>query len=109
MIQASLLSLNYIQTVSCDVVAGYSQYAAAAAAAAAAASSSSGVFPYMSSAFSLFPPVPPPSAGIFSASSLQALPFGGLGSLADSALLSTASTPALDSATGKSPSLSCTL
>jgi len=70
-------------------VSGYSQYAAAAAAA------STGVFPHMSSAFSLFPP---PSA-MFPSSS--ALPFGGLGSLSDSGLLSTAE-PGLDSAAGKS-------
>ena len=69
-------------------VSGFSQYAAALS------SASTGVFPHMSSAFSLFPP---PSA-MFPTSS--ALPFGGLGSLGDG-LLSTAA-PGLDTAAGKS-------
>jgi len=81
--------------LSCRVT-GYSPYAAAAAAAAAA---STGVFAHMSSAFSLFPP---PSA-MFPTSS--ALPFGGLGSLGDPALLNAATAPGLDSTAGKSLSL----
>jgi len=87
----SLAKQSALSLVSC-LIAGYSQYAAAAAAA------STGVFPHMSSAFSLFPP----PSGMFPTSS--ALPFGGLGSLSDPALLS-APTPALDSATGKSLSI----
>ena len=61
--------------------AGYSQYAP----------SMTGVFPHMSSAFSLFPPPFPTSS---------ALPFGGLGSLGDGLLSSAAAAPAVDPATG---------
>jgi len=79
----------------CCATGDYSRYAAAVAAAAAlsssssaAASASAGMFPHMSSAFSLFPP---PSAMFPTSSSL---PYVGLGPLAEGLL--TAAAPAVD-------------